>query len=291
VTKFNDRVKKVSKETKVNKSGIHLVTLPIGNNRDLTFRAKEDLIASTIIYAEDTRVFREFCKHNDIDLEGKRIHSFHDHTGDMKMSSIVSFMKTNCVTVVSDAGSPIISDPSFPLVLAAKENNFPISSAPGVSAVVAALELSALPPSPFHFHSFIPRDKGPKISFFEECMNQYGTHIFFEGVSRVEKTLTELTSSYPNESFCIARELTKTHESVHRFIGSEWNEVKADVTFKGEFVILFTSSNKNQGGSKKIREMALEIIENGAHPKKISKLLAEITDTNAKDIYQAIGKK
>ncbi len=275
----------------MNKSGIHLVTLPIGNNRDLTQRAKEDLIASTIIYAEDTRVFREFCKHNDIDLDGKKINSFHDHTGEMKTSSVVSMMKNSCVTVVSDAGSPIISDPSFPLVLAAKENDLPISSAPGVSAVIAALELSALPPSPFHFHSFIPRDNGKKISFFEECMNQYGTHIFFEGVSRVEKTLNELTSSYPDESFCIARELTKTHESVHRFLGSEWESIKDQVVLKGEFVILFTSSNKNQGGSKKIREMAMEIIEAGASPKKVSKLLAEITDGNAKDIYQAIGKK
>lgn len=272
-------------------SGIKLITLPIGNNKDLTFRAKEELELANIIYAEDTRVFREFCKHNGISLESKKIDSFHDHTDERKLSRIVSLMEDSTVCLVSDAGSPIISDPSFPLVLAAKESGFSIETIPGVSAVTAALELSALAPSPFHFYSFIPRDKGKKNAFYEECKSVYGTHIFFEGVSRVEKTVGELTKIFPDSDFCIAREITKTHESVHRFKGSEWDEVKTQITYKGEFVVLFHNNSKSNTSNTKLIELAEEILESGAAPKKISKLIAMITDKNSKDIYQKLQKK
>jgi len=272
-------------------SGIILVTLPIGNNEDLTPRAKNTLKDSSIIYAEDTRVLREFCKHNDIDLKDKRIYSFHDHTENLKLEAIAREMQNTTVVMVSDAGSPIISDPSFPLVRKALELGLEIRSCPGVSAVTAALELSGMAPSPFHFHSFIPRDTGKKISFFEECRGVYGTHIFFEGVSRVLKTVDELVKCFPEENFCIARELTKTHETVHRFNANEWEELREQVTIKGEFVILFSNANKSTGVNNKILELAQEIIDQGAHPKKLSKLLAEITSTNSKEIYQKMIKK
>ena len=272
-------------------SGIMLVTLPIGNNLDLTERARITLVESQVIFAEDTRVFRDFCRHNEIDLAGKYINSFHDHTEELKTNQITQLMSEKRVTLVSDAGSPIVSDPSFPLVLKAKELGLSIQTSPGVSAVITALELSALSPSPFHFHSFIGRDKGKKASFFEECSFIYGTHIFFEGVSRVEKTVDQLVESFPDEDFCIARELTKTHESVYRFNAESWSEVKKNIIFKGEFVVLFSNRKKLSITDSKVRDLALEIIEKGAAPKKISKLLAAITDQNAKEIYQKILKK
>jgi 16S rRNA (cytidine1402-2'-O)-methyltransferase len=271
-------------------SGIILVTLPIGNNEDLTPRAKNTLINSGIIYAEDTRVLREFSKHNGIDLQDKKIQSFHDHT-DEKISSIGEIMKKYTVTLVSDAGSPIISDPSFPLVRKALELGLEVKTCPGVSAVTAALEVSGLPPSPFHFHSFIAREQGKRNTFFEECGSVYGTHIFFEGVSRVVKSVNDLVVAFPNESFCIARELTKTHESVYRFQASEWESIKENLILKGEFVILFTNSIKGTGANSKVHEMAQQIINDGAHPKKLSKLLSEITGTPTKEIYQNLIKK
>jgi 16S rRNA (cytidine1402-2'-O)-methyltransferase len=271
-------------------SGIILVTLPIGNNEDLTPRAKNTLQNSSIIYAEDTRVLREFSKHNGIDLSEKKIQSFHDHT-DQKISSIGEIMKLNTVTLVSDAGSPIISDPSFPLVRKALELGLEVKTCPGVSAVTAALEVSGLPPSPFHFHSFIPREQGKRNSFFEECKAVYGTHIFFEGVSRVAKSVQDLTTAFPDESFCIARELTKTHESVYRFTSDEWDGLKEEITYKGEFVILFTNSSKSSGANPKVLEMAQQIVSEGAHPKKLSKLLSEITGVPTKEIYQNLIKK
>lgn len=272
-------------------SGILLITLPIGNNEDLTPRAKNGLQNSTIIYAEDTRVLREFCRHNDINLSDKTVHSFHDHSDEKTLNSIGEIMKQEEIALVSDAGSPIISDPCFPLVKKALELGLNIRTLPGVSSVTTALEVSGLPPSPFHFHSFIPRDKGKRLNFFDECKSIYGTHIFFEGVSRVVKSIDDLVQVFPEESFCIARELTKTHESVYRFDATSWEQIKPELILKGEFVILFTNSNKNNSSSSKALEFATEIIEKGAHPKKLSKLLSEISGISSKEIYQKLIKK
>lgn len=269
-------------------SGLVLITLPIGNNKDLTFRAKEKIEELEFIVAEDTRVFKEFCKNNAISIEGKRIESFHDHAENAKIDKIVSWTQHRWVGIVSDAGSPVISDPAFPLIRKVLENNIPLATVPGVSAVTTALELSGLPPSPFHFHAFIAREGGKKDTFFEEMSSVYGTHIFFEGVSRVEKTMDKLALEFPKESFCIARELTKTFESVYRFKGNEWEELKKEIVFKGEFVILFYNPNKGTGMSGEIIKLAEEIIVSGAHPKKLSKLLSEITGKPTKEIYQLL---
>lgn len=273
-------------------SELILVTLPIGNNKDLTIRAREVLEKETRVMAEDTRVFREFCKHNDISLEGKKIDSFHDHSGDKKLYKAFQWLEEANVVLVSDAGSPIVSDPAFPIVQAAIEKGVNIQSAPGVSSVTVALELSGLPPSPFHFHAFIPREKGKRQKFSESLCSSYGTHIFFEGVSRVEGTLDILSKVHPDEKFCIARELTKDFQSIHRFYGKEWEQVKAEVTFKGEFVILVNISNEASAAmSPEVLELAHELADNGVHPKKLSKLLSHLTGKPTKEIYQNLQKK
>ncbi len=273
-------------------SELILVTLPIGNNKDLTFRAKEVLEKETLVMAEDTRVFREFCKHNDISVDGKKVDSFHDHSGDKKLNKVFQWLDKGNVVLVSDAGSPIVSDPAYPIVQEAIERGVKISSAPGVSSVTVALELSGLPPSPFHFHAFIPREKGKRQKFSESLASSYGTHIFFEGVSRVEGTIDILSKNYPSEKFCIARELTKDFESVYRFKGHEWESLKEEVTFKGEFVILV---NMSQDGAAtltpEVMELACEIADNGVHPKKLSKLLSHLTGKSTKEIYQNLQKK
>lgn len=273
-------------------SGFHLVTLPIGNNKDLTLRAKETLEAAKIILAEDTRVFKEFCKHNEISLESKQIDSFHDHTDDRKTARFIDLAKDTEVVLVSDAGSPIISDPAYPLIQAAIKNQLNIKSSPGVNSVTLALELSGLPPSPFHFHAFIPRDKGKRKKFAEQILEQYGTHIFFEGVSRVKETLDILSEQIPEENFCVCRELTKEFESVYRFKGSQWAQFKDVITYKGEFVILVHNSrNTNKSISSEVSTLANELIEKGSHPKKLSKLLSLLTDKSAKEIYQILQNK
>jgi 16S rRNA (cytidine1402-2'-O)-methyltransferase len=130
--------------------------------------------------------------------------------------------------------------------------------------VNTALELSGLPPIPFHFWGFLPRDN-KKNEVFQKLQTIKGTHLFFEGVSRVEQTLMELTKILPELSFCVARELTKTYQQVYRFKGANFDPKQ--LTYKGEFVICVYQDKENLG-SNKLNSLAEEILSSGAKPKK-----------------------
>ena len=271
-------------------SGIKLVTLPIGNKDDITIRAKNIIIETKNIYCEDTRVFKDLCKRIEVDYSTKQIRSYHDHSSDKSLETILNIaMNEDCI-FVSDAGSPLISDPAYPLIEKAILSDIEIDSIGGISAVTTALELSGLPPTPFHFHGFLARDKGKILSFASEIKTQYGTHIFFEGVSRVIKTLEILTEEMPQYKFAIGRELTKDYQSVHRFIGSEFSEIKKDIIEKGEFVILINNPEKTESISGDVKNLVEEILSKGAKPKLISKLISELSGLNAKEVYEKISR-
>lgn len=269
-------------------SALTLITVPIGNDEDITLRAKNKLSKCSTIVAEDTRVIKELMKRLDIDYSSKNIFSFHDHSGDNSLEGILKIIENEELVYVSDAGSPVISDPALPLVKLAVENDIQINSLSGVSSVIVALELSGLPSTPFHFHGFLGRDKSKINEFSNLVSSQYGTHVFFEGVSRVEKTMDSLSTALPENQFAICRELTKTYESVLRFKGSEWNSVKADLVHKGEFVLLVHNPNKKSQSSSGAVDLANEILTKGARPKLLAKLLAELTGQSSKDIYSRL---
>lgn len=272
-------------------SKLILLTTPIGNLEDITLRAKNVLETFSNFAVEDTRSFRELCKKLGVSLQDKSITSLHDHSEEQKLQNLIDEVSQGKeLVVVSEAGSPAISDPAYPLIKLAVENNIKVSSAPGVSSVITALELSALPAIPFHFHGFLPREKGKKEKLFQSHGAVYGTHIYFEGVSRVKKTMAELTNLYPMASFAIARELTKDYESVYRFNGSEWQTISEDLIEKGEFVIMWHNENQDNIQDSQVIQMAAEILENGVHPKKISKLLSKLTGKSPKDCYELIQK-
>jgi 16S rRNA (cytidine1402-2'-O)-methyltransferase len=272
-------------------SGIKLVTLPIGNKDDITVHALEVLKGTTVIYSEDTRVFKELCKRVGIDYSDKEIRSFHDHSSDRVLANIMELASEKGCAFVSDAGSPLISDPAFPLILKAIENGVELKSIGGISSVITALELSGLAPIPFHFHGFLARDKSKFNQDATKVRTQYGTHIFFEGKSRVIATLKEMSTLYPDFKFALCRELTKDFESVHRFKGSEFESIKDDITVKGEFVILIGNDQKQiaNTSSDEVLKLAHEIIESGAKPKKLAKLLGLITGKQTKEIYSVIS--
>lgn len=272
-------------------SNLILLTTPIGNLEDITQRAKDILQEKSVFAVEDTRSFRDLCNKLAVSLKDKKITSLHDHSDPQKLERLVDEISNGTeLVVVSEAGSPAISDPAYPLIKLAIEKGIKISSAPGVSSVIAALELSGLPAIPFHFHGFLPREKGKKEKLFETHASIYGTHIYFEGVSRVKKTMDELCTLYPSSSFAIARELTKEYESVYRFEGHQWNDISNEVVEKGEFVILWHSSNESNMQTGEVVDLANEILQKGAHPKKVSKLLSKILGISTKECYEIIQK-
>jgi 16S rRNA (cytidine1402-2'-O)-methyltransferase len=268
------------------------LSLPIGNVDDMTVRVRKALEEGKIFLAEDTRVLKSLCSYIGINMSGKTLISYHDHSGDEKANDLLERNRGETLYVVSDAGSPYISDPAFDLVRKAIALDYEIDTFPGPSSVIAALELSGLAPIPFHFHGFLARDKGKKNQFYEQVKTQFGTHLFFEGVSRVDGTIKELAKEFPNEMIVVAREISKKFQDVLRFKGQDWPNKLDQLTLKGEFVIALSSHPEGKSvSSSKVMQMASDIVENGIHPKKISKLLAEITGKSSKEIYQQISAK
>ncbi|MFP5385778.1 MAG: 16S rRNA (cytidine(1402)-2'-O)-methyltransferase [Bacteriovoracia bacterium] len=267
---------------------IILLNTPIGNLGDLTTRVTEALRSGTTFAVEDTRVFKELLNHLGISLTGKRIFSLHDQSEKKQVLNLIQLAEKEDLYVASEAGSPIISDPAYPLVIAAYENGIKVESYSGVSSPVMALELSGLPPIPFQFHGFLPRESGKREKIFREV--GYGTHIFFEAPTRVEETLDELAKVRPDADLAIVRELSKKFEQVMKLKAGEWPQKKQEMTFKGEFIFLFHNKETSQTSSAELKEQAQEILAKGASPKQLAKLLGLILDRPTKDIYSEINR-
>lgn len=269
---------------------VHLISLPIGNLGDLTPRAKELLEVQNSFLAEDTRKFFDFLQRAGISRTNKQVVAFHDHTQGGELDRWMECLnRGEDLYLVSDAGSPIISDPAFPLVRKAIDLGHEIATIPGVSAVTVALELSGLPPHPFYFHGFISREEEKKRNQFSQCGTLKGTHIFFESPQRIDQTLSLLSKTLPDAQVAVARELTKTFESVYRFNASEYAHVKKEMTFKGEFVLLFYNQLDRQSTrSSKLDDLVHEYLNIKAGPKLLAKIFAELTGESSKDIYQKL---
>ena len=273
-------------------SELILVSLPIGNMGDITIRALNALKTEKTFYAEDTRVFKELLNNLGISYQDKFIDSFHDQSV-WKLEVIISKIKSGeAVHLVSDAGSPMVSDPAYPLLKRLVEENINIKTLPGVTAVVAALELSALPPNPFHFWGFIGRGKNEKKDFYKELGAITGTHIFFESPHRVFETIDLFFEVWPDNTLVIARELTKTYESVYRITKNDLSDIREKIIDKGEFVLLFHSINEknSNGSSEEVISLTRDYIENGGSTKKLAKILSKILGTDTKTIYDQLSR-
>jgi 16S rRNA (cytidine1402-2'-O)-methyltransferase len=268
---------------------IILLNTPIGNLGDLTPRVLEALQKGDTFAVEDTRVFRELLNHLGISVSGKRIFSLHDQSETGQVEKLLELAGAGDLYVASEAGSPIVSDPAYPLVISAYEKGVEVESYSGVSSPIMALELSGLPPIPFHFHGFLPRESGKRAKVFNET--NYGTHIFFEAPTRIEETLDELSELHPDFHVALVRELSKKFQQVVRFKAREWKEKKKDVVFKGEFILLFHRDVAVTHMTGELRDLAQEILANHAGPKNIAKLLGLILDRPTKDIYSEMTRQ
>jgi 16S rRNA (cytidine1402-2'-O)-methyltransferase len=267
---------------------IILLNTPIGNLGDITPRVLEAFKHGMTFAVEDTRVFKELLNHLGISLTGKRVYSLHDQSESGQLVKLIEMAQRDDLYVASEAGSPIISDPAYPLVVSAYEHGLQVESYSGVSSPVMALELSGLPPIPFQFHGFLPRETG-KISKILTGVG-YGTHIFFEAPTRVEDTLDELARVRPDCDVAVVRELSKKFEQVMKMKAHEWSEKKKEMTFKGEFVFLFHNPQATEGFSSELKELAQEMLAKGSTPKQTAKLLGLILDRPTKGIYSELNK-
>ena len=273
-------------------SSLTLITLPIGNQKDITLRALEALKSGNVFYAEDTRVFKKLLEILEIDYSGKFIDSFHEHT-EGKIDLIIEKIQAGAtVYLVSDAGSPMISDPAYPLLRRLREVGIVIKTIPGVTSVITALELSGLPPHPFHFWGFISRSKNERREFFLELKAIGGTHLFFESPHRIYETVQSFFAAIPEGELVITRELTKVFESVYRIKKNDLTDIQKIVMDKGEFVVLFHTENHVNApmNNSEVANLVNEYLEGNAGTKKLAKIFSKILNTDTKKIYDQLIK-
>lgn len=268
---------------------IILLNTPIGNLSDLTPRVRGALETGETFAVEDTRVFRELLTHLGISASGKRILSLHDQSEARDVEKILALAEGGDVYVASEAGSPIISDPAYPLISAAARTGIEVDSFSGVSSPIMALELSGLPPLPFQFHGFLPRESGKRKKIFSGLTG--GTHIFFEAPTRVEETMGDLVSVYADAPVVLVRELSKKFQEVLRFKSGDWDQVRKGLTVKGEFVLLVHCPEKKSSDFSELRDLAQEMLAKGAGPKLLAKLLGLILDRPTKEIYSDLTRQ
>lgn len=267
---------------------IVLVTVPIGNISDITLRALEYLKSGVYFFVEDTRSFKSLLNQYEISLENKMINSFHDQSVKGKLEKILNMALDHDIYLVSEAGSPYLSDPAYPLVKAAIEQGIEIQTTGGINSVTYALELSGFPANPFTFHGFIARDSGARKTALNSIFQKQGTHIFFEGVSRVNDFLKDLAEVNSDAQVVIARELSKNYESLYRFKAKDYSQVTSEMTLKGEFVILV--HNEKAIMDTELFKLANEVLVSGAKTKTLAKLLSRLLNKSVKDIYAELGK-
>ncbi|MEA2037753.1 MAG: 16S rRNA (cytidine(1402)-2'-O)-methyltransferase [Nanoarchaeota archaeon] len=219
---------------------LYIISTPIGNLKDITLRALDALKDSELILAEDTR--RTSILLNHYNIKNKLI-SFNDYNKEKKTNSIISELKDNKkIGLVSDSGTPGISDPGFYLVRGAVKHGIEIIPIPGPTASIAALISSGFPTDSFIFYGFIPKKEKAKIDFFKEIENNNKTTIIYESPHRLLKTLKTMSEIMPDREICVAREITKKFEEFLRGTTKEIYNKLENRKIKGEITITI---NKN----------------------------------------------
>ena len=267
---------------------LNLLSTPIGNLNDISLRAIDALKNADYIYAEDTRVTNKLLIFLKIE---KKCRTLHEHNEEIVTNDIIKLLIEDTeIVLVSDAGTPAISDPGYYLVQQCIKKNIPFTLLPGPSSVISALVMSGLSTSSFSFHGFIPRKKNQKRDFFKSLRHEKNTVVLFESAKRIEDTLQVLIEEYSSTNkIALCREMTKLHETIERgTIENVFQRLKAGkIVLKGEFVVVIECSSELKKSfiiDKKIKESFLNFLP----AKDAAKLISLLTKENKRDIYKQL---
>ncbi|BDU59800.1 ribosomal RNA small subunit methyltransferase I [Candidatus Rickettsia kotlanii] len=263
----------------LSKPGLYIVSTPIGNFEDITLRAISTLKNSDIILCEDTRISQKLLAKHDIHT---KLQIYNDHSDEKDRENIISLIKSgNIISLISDAGTPLISDPGYKLVRDICNLNYHIDVVPGVSAPVTALTLSALPTDRFLFHGFLPKTIESKKKIFSELVNLKATLIFFETAPRLINTLSVAKEILGNRDICVARELTKLYQEIKTGDIDEIIAFYQNNILKGEIVLLISGNIQEQNQQKNLENF----IELCLSKNLSSKTTTELVYDKFKDVY------
>ncbi len=282
---------------------LYLVATPIGNLEDMTFRAVNTLKSVDCIAAEDTRHSRKLLTH--FEIHTPELLSYHEHNKDtMGPKLIERLLNGKQIALVTDAGTPAISDPGYELVQLAVEADIPVVPIPGPSAVISSLIISGLLPQPFVFLGFLPRDKKPAFEWLDRSKHFPCSVVFYEAPHRLKQSLQRIQERLGDRSVAVVRELTKKHEHVLRGSISEVLDHLEVSAPRGEYCIVVGPSTgieqatigDDQNGlatgewwsTLSIEQHQEHFVSKGNPPKEAMRLVAKDRGLKKRDVYQAL---
>ncbi len=268
---------------KQKKPTLYIISTPIGNLSDMTIRAIDTLKTVDVILAEDTRNSVKLLKHFDIK---KPLISYHDFSDEQKEEEIVQMLdKQMDVALISDAGTPGISDPGYGIITKVIKAGYYVVAIPGASAILAALISSGLVMQPFTFIGFLPRKQSERYALLKTYVDRAETLVIYESPLRIEKTIKQLYDAFGNRSVSLCRELTKTFETVIR------TDLETAVTLehhkKGEYVIVLSGSLPKKYDDISFIDHVEKLIENGLNEKEAMKEVARLHHVTKSIVYKA----
>jgi len=272
---------------KNNIGSISVISTPIGNSEDITLRAIRALKEIDFIACEDTRMTSKLCHIHKINCKGKLI-SYHEHNSKKMIPNILNKLKDGFnIGLVTDAGTPLISDPGYKLIKTALDNDIKINSIPGPSALTAAISISGVSTDQFIFLGFLPKKTSLRIRKLSLLKNYESSIIIFENAGRVKKLLKELYQLLGNRNISIVREITKIYEENIRGTLSDTINLLKEKNIKGELVLLIEkpeSYNNNYTDKEIIDMLKVNVPKIGVS--RASKKISKITSIKSDYIYK-----
>lgn len=275
---------------------LYLVATPIGNLEDMTFRAVRTLEEADIIAAEDTRNSIKLLNHFEIKTP---MTSYHEYNKYDKARTLVDMMlQGKNVAVITDAGTPGISDPGEELCRQALEAGIRVTPIPGACACISALISSGLPTRRFAFEAFLPHDKKERASVLEEMKKETRTMVMYEAPHRLKKTLAELMDTLGDRRITLAREITKKHETIEQLMLSEAIDHYSQEDPRGEFVIVIEGLDMDRLEEEKkgafetmtVEEHVKLYMDQGMTKKDAIKQAAVDRGIPKRDVYNVVMK-
>ena len=273
---------------------LYLCATPIGNLEDITFRVLRTLKEVDLIAAEDTRNSIKLLNHFEIKTP---MTSYHEFNKIEKAYQLVAKLKEGQnIALITDAGTPGISDPGEDIVRICYEEGVPVTSLPGAAACITALTMSGRPTRRFAFEAFLPRDKKERAAVLEELKNETRTIIIYEAPHHLVKTITELMNALGDRELTVCRELTKKHEEKRQTTFLELLEYSKEHEPRGEYVLIICGRDREElvkEQQESWESMSLEehmqLYEaQGVSHKEAMKLVAKDRGISKRDVYQAL---
>lgn len=264
--------------------GLYVVATPIGNLRDITLRALETLAAADVVYCEDTRMSARLLDHYGIRTPRKPLH---EHNERARIEAILEDIGRGArIALISDAGTPLLSDPGFPLVRAAREAGLPVFAVPGASALLSALSVAGLPTDAFSFIGFLPAKAGGRANALAALRSRPETLVFYESPRRLGPALAAMAEAFgPGREAAVALELTKRFERVSRGTLAELAAQFSAAETKGEAVILVAGAGAAEVPSAEDWQAALAAALEGQPLRAAVDAVSETFGIKRKEVY------